>query len=161
MTEPQTINLNVTIDNPDTAMEVIAKALSDKLDVIAGKRLPNGVYRIHGTDMLYTIIDATKHTGAPDAVAKLEQVPGYTPWDLAMPSEAVLLIDYSKCGPAVDTEKHPGIESTWYWLKPVDASSPSRYAWHVNFGTGNIYRDYRSIRSRALAVCRPLPASQQ
>jgi hypothetical protein len=161
MTAPQTIHLSVTIDNPDTAMDTIAKALSDKLDVIAGKKLPDGVHRIAGTDLLYTFTDKVTHHDAPGAVAKLEQVHGHTPWNLAEPRDAILLVDYSKFNPAVDTAKHPGIKSEWYWLKPVSASSPAGCAWSVGFGAGYIDRYVRGCSSRALAVCRPLPASQQ
>ena len=161
MSTPQMINLSVTIDNPDTAIDTIAKALSDKLDVIAGKRLPDGVYRIHGTDLLYTFTDKVSHHDAPGAVAKLEQVPGHMSWDLAMPREAILLVDYSKHSPAVDTAKHPGINSEWCWLKDTDASSPADVAWGVNFGSGYVRWGYRDSHYRALAVCRPLPASQQ
>jgi hypothetical protein len=161
MTAPQTINLSVTIDNPDTAIDTIAKALSDKLDVIAGRKLPDGVHRIDGTDLLYTFTDRVSHHDAPGVVAKLEQVPGHAPWDLAEPREAILLVDYSRHNPAVDAAKHPGIKSEWCWLKNTDASSPADYAWCVSFDTGGISGDYRLNRNRALAVCRPVPASQQ
>jgi len=157
----QTINLSVTIDNPGTAVEAIAKALSDKLDVIAGKRLPDGVHRIHGTDLLYTLTDKVSHHEAQSAVSKLEQVPGHAPWDLAVPREAVLLVDYSKHNPAVDVAKHPGIKSEWCWLKDTDASSPADDAWCVSFDAGAVGGGYRGSRNRALAVCRPLPASQR
>ena len=161
MTAPQTINLSVTIDNPDTAMDTIARALSDKLDVIAGRKLPDGVHRIDGTDLLYTFTDKVSHHDAPGVVAKLEQVPGHTPWDLAEPREAILLVDYSRHNPAVDAAKHPGIKSEWCWLKNTDASSPAVSAWYVSFGTGGIDGGGRDDRDRALAVCRPVPASQQ
>jgi hypothetical protein len=41
------------------------------------------------------------------------------------------------------------------------ASSPADNAWIVNFDTGNINRNNRNNHNRALAVCRPVPASQQ
>jgi hypothetical protein len=161
MSTPQTINLSVTIDNPDTAIDTIAKALSDKLDVIAGRKLPDGVHRIDGTDLLYTFTDKVSHHDAPGVVAKLEQVPGHTPWDLAEPREAILLVDYGRHNPAVDAAKHPGIKSDWHWTRTPDASSPADCAWFVNFGTGSIFRYFRGGLCRALAVCRPVPASQQ
>jgi len=161
MTAPQTINICITIDNPDTAIDTIAKALSDKLDVIAGRKLPDGVHRIDGTDFLYTLTDKVSHHDAPGVVAKLEQVPGHTPWDLAEPREAILLVDYSRHNPAVDAAKHPGIKSEWCWLKNTDASSPADFAWFVFFDTGLFDRNNRYNHNRALAVCRPLPASQQ
>jgi hypothetical protein len=161
MSNPQTINLSVTINNLETAMESIAKALSDKLYIIAGKKLPDGVYRIDGTDMIYMLTEKVAHYEAKGVVAKLELVPGHTLWDLAEPREAVLLVDYSKYKPAVDTAKHPGINSELCWLKDTNASSPAVLAWVLDFDAGGIYRVFRYHQSRALAVCRPLPASQQ
>jgi RNA-directed DNA polymerase len=40
------------------------------------------------------------------------------------------------------------------------ASSPADNAWIVNFDTGNINRNNRNNHNRALAVCRPVPASE-
>ena len=154
------IHLDLILSAPENALGEIAKALNDKLEVLAGKKLPDGVHRIDGTDMLYTLTHAVTHHDAPGAVAKLEQVPGHTPWELAMPHEATRLVDYSKYNPAVDTKKHPGIKSEWAWLKDTYASSSGR-AWLVVFDSGCVYCDGRGLRNRALAVCRPLPASQQ
>jgi hypothetical protein len=153
------IHLDLTITAPENALNDIAKALSDKLDVMSGKKLPDGVYRIDGTDMLYTLTSSVTHHEAPGAVAKLEQVHGHTPWELATPLDAVHLIDYGKYNPAVDTEKHPGIRSEWAWLKDTYKSS-SDYAWGVYFHSGAVDYGYRDSRSRALAVCRPVPVSQ-
>lgn len=161
MNAPQKIHVEFTITNPATAVEDMAKALQDQLDVLHGKRLPDGVYRIDGTDVLYTLTEKTSHHDAPSLVGKLNQVTGHTPWELATPREAVLLIDYSRHNPAVDTDKHPGIASEWCWLKDVYKPSPSDYAWDVDFGGGNVLYSSRDSHSRALAVCRPLPASQQ
>ena len=153
------IHLDLTITAPEHALGDIAKALSDKLDVLSGKKLPDGVHRIDGTDMLYTFTESVTHYDAPKAVASLEQVRGHTPWELAMPHEATRLVDYSKYNPAVDTEKHPGIKSEYAWLKDIYASSSDR-AWGVGFGTGYFNYGGRSLQGRALAVCRPVPASQ-
>jgi len=40
------------------------------------------------------------------------------------------------------------------------ASSPADNAWNVNFDTGTVNRNNRNNHNRALAVCRPLPASE-
>ncbi|MDR3445944.1 RNA-directed DNA polymerase [Dyella sp.] len=40
------------------------------------------------------------------------------------------------------------------------ASSPSDYAWNVNFNSGNVNYNNRDNHNRALAVCRPAPASE-
>jgi len=124
-------------------------------------KLPANVYRIAGTDLLYTTIDdRLSHQDATKRAKGLPKIPGYSKWDLAEKREAVLLIDDKRYSPAINTKAHPGITSDWYWLKPVDASSPADYAWIVDFGTGYVGRLNRNYRYRALAVCRPLPASQ-
>jgi len=126
-------------------------------------KLPANVCRIAGTDLLYTTSgdEQFPHEDARKWAKRLPKVPGYAKWDLAEKREAVLLIDDSRYSPAVNTKKHPGIGSYWYWLKPVDASSPADCAWGVNFGSGTVGGGYRDCHCRALAVCRPLPASQQ
>lgn len=154
------IHLDLTITAPENALGEIAKALNDKLEILSGKKLPDGVHRIDGTNMLYTFTDPVSHHDAPGAVAKLEQVHGHTPWDLTMPREAVLLINYSKGNPAVDTDKHPGITSEWAWLKDVYKLYPDR-AWCVGFGSGGVDCGGRGSRLRALAVCRPVPVSEK
>ncbi|MDR3445946.1 DUF1566 domain-containing protein [Dyella sp.] len=161
MNAPQKIQFECTITSPDLAVKELSEALLSKLEVIAGKRLPDGVHRIDGTDILYALTESTTHHDAAKAVAKLEKVPGHSPWELATPHEAVLLVDYSRYNPAIDTDKHPGIGSEWCWLKDVYKSSPSDFAWLVNFSGGYVYYGDRGSRDRALAVCRPAPASQQ
>lgn len=121
---------------------------------------PDGVNRIDGTDMLYTFTGSVTHYEAPAAVAKLEQVPGYLPWEWALPHEGILLVDYSKYNPAVDTEKHPGIKSELAWLKSEYKLS-SDLAWSLHFLSGSVYHDNRVFHFRALAVCRPVPASEK
>ena len=124
-------------------------------------KLPANVYRIAGTDLLYTTIDdRLSHQDATKRAKGLPKIPGYSKWDLAEKREAVLLIDDKRYSPAVNTKAHPGITSDWYWLKLVDASSPARGAWVVFFGTGSVGRSFRDFHGRALAVCRPVPASQ-
>lgn len=126
-------------------------------------KLPANVYRIAGTDLLYTTSgdECFTHQDAAKWAKGLPKIPGYSKWDLFEKREVALLIDDTCHSPAVNTKTHPGIGSHWYWLKRVDASSPSDLAWFVSFGTGYIYWDGRCYYYRALAVCRPLPASQQ
>ena len=124
-------------------------------------KLPANVYCIAGTDLLYTTIDdRLSHQDAAKRAKGLPKIPGYSKWDLAEKREAVLLIDDKRYSPAVNTKVHPGITSDWYWLKPVDASSPAGGAWFVSFGAGGFGRCVRDCHDRALAVCRPVPASQ-
>ncbi|GGA00158.1 DUF1566 domain-containing protein [Dyella caseinilytica] len=161
MNAPTKIHLDLTINDPANALGEIAEALKNKLDAIAGKRLPDGVNRIDGTDMLYTFTKSVTHYEAPEAVAKLEQVPGYTPWEMAMPHEATRLVHYGKYNPAVDIEKHPGIKSERAWISKDPCASSSGFAWGVDFGNGNVDCGGRVNHCRALAVCRPVPASQE
>ncbi len=124
--------------------------------------LPANVYSIDGTDILYTTLnERLAHREALKAAADLPVVEGHGPWELATLKEVALLVDHSKFDPAVNTELHPGIDATWYWLKDTYAPSPSVYAWSVGFGYGDVNCSLRDIHGRALAVCRPLPASQQ
>jgi hypothetical protein len=125
-------------------------------------KLPANVYRIAGTDLLYTTSgdESFTHQDAAKWAKGLPKIPGCSKWDLAEKREVVLLIDDTRYSPAVNTKAHPGIGPHWYWLKPVDASSPAGLAWLVCFDTGGISRSYRNFHCRALAVCRPVPASQ-
>ena len=124
-------------------------------------KLPPNVYRIAGTDLLYTTSgdEIFNHEDAAKWAKGLPKVAGYTKWDLAEKREAVLLIDDARYNPAVNTKTHPGIGSHWYWLKRPLASS-SVLAWHVYFLTGYFGYSSRGGQYRALAVCRPVPASQ-
>jgi hypothetical protein len=98
---------------------------------------------------------------AEAASAKLPQIPGYTPWELMSDKDAELIVDRRFYNPAVDPEEYPHIKPEWHWTRTPDASSPAGSAWYVYFDTGYIGRNYRNYSSRPLAVCRPLPASQQ
>ena len=102
-----------------------------------------------------------KQKDAEKACAKLTQIPGYTPWELMGDKDAELIVDRRFYNPAVDPEEYPHIKSDWHWTRTPDASSPAYVAWIVYFDTGSIGRSYRGLHDRALAVCRPLPASQQ
>jgi len=99
--------------------------------------------------------------GAEKACTKLEQIPGYTPWELMSDKDAELIIDRRFFSPAADPEQYPHIKPEWHWTRTPDASSPAGYAWCVGFGSGAVLRNGRGYRYRALAVCRPLPASQR
>jgi hypothetical protein len=143
-------------------MNTTARKTAQPKTVNKAPKLSPNVYRIAGTDLLYTTIEERlSHQDATKRAKGLPKIPGYSKWDLAEKREAVLLIDDKRYSPAVNTKVHPGITSDWYWLKPVSASSPAGYAWLVYFDAGGFNRDSRYYYGRALAVCRPLPASQQ
>jgi hypothetical protein len=98
---------------------------------------------------------------AEKACTKLASIPGYTPWELISDKDAELIIDRRFYNPTVDPEQYPHIVSDWHWTRTPDASSPADLAWYVLFGSGYVFRNNRYFHGRALAVCRPLPASQQ
>jgi hypothetical protein len=102
-----------------------------------------------------------KQKDAEKACAKLPQIPGYTSWELISDKDAELIVDRRFYNPAVDSEEYPHIKSDWHWTRTPDASSPADDAWYVSFGSGSFGRGFRGFRGRALAVCRPVPASQQ
>jgi hypothetical protein len=115
-------------------------------------------------DQIVTAYASSKHLtqrNAEKAAAKLAQIPGYTPWELMSDKDAELIVDRRFFKPAVDPEEYPHITPDWHWTRTPDASSPSGGAWSVNFVTGSVYWDCRGYCYRALAVCRPVPASQQ
>lgn len=153
--------IRIELSIPNIDMDALTTAIAEKLALLKGKKLPDGVYRIDGTDLLYTTSrdETFPHKGADQWAKSLPAIPGYSAWDLMEKREVALLIDDTRFNPAVNTEIHPGIGAYWYWLKRVDASSSS-FARFVYFYGGLVGDGYRVNRLRALAVCRPVPASQ-
>lgn len=62
---------------------------------------------------------------------------GFSDWRLPTVQELLSIVDYERPEPAID----PVFECahTWYWTSTPLASSPSDYAWVVNFSFGNSY----------------------
>src|SRR5579862_2012720 len=56
-------------------------------------------------------------------------------WRLPTVRELLTLVDYERSQPAIDPVFQ--CESSWYWTSTPAASSPSGYAWVVDFGLGN------------------------
>ena len=98
------------------------------------------------------------HEHAINAAAALKQLPGHTPWDLSSKEDLKAIAASSDVG-VFDFEQYPDILEEWYWAKDFYESS-SGSAWGVYFGSGSVGYDVRGYRGRALAVCRPVPASQ-
>ena len=59
-------------------------------------------------------------------------------WRMPQMHELASLVDYSRFNPAIDTDAFPDTKPNWYWTGTVDASSPSDYAWGVNFLDGYV-----------------------
>ena len=98
--------------------------------------------------------------GCEKACAKLAPLPGHTPWQLISDKDGELIVDRNFHNPAVDPEQYPHIVPKWHWTRTPYKPSSSGFAWVVHFGSGLVYSYYRGVRRRALAVCRPVPASQ-
>ncbi|GGA00222.1 DUF1566 domain-containing protein [Dyella caseinilytica] len=113
----------------------------------------DGIVTVYASDRYLTQSDAEK------ACAKLAQLPGHTPWQLISDKDGELIIDRRFYNPAVDPEEYPHIMPEPHWTR-TDYKSSSDVAWGVNFYGGSVGCNSRSGRARALAVCRPVPASQ-
>jgi hypothetical protein len=101
-----------------------------------------------------------RHEFAISAAADLPQLEGYTPWELA-PLDDLKAILASGKDDVFDIEQYPDILDDWYWAQDTYEPSPSDFAWGVLFGNGGVLCSNRSNLLRALAVCRPVPVSQQ
>ena len=99
------------------------------------------------------------HEHAIKAAEALPQLPGHTPWDLSSKADLEAILASSE-DDVFDIEQYPDILEEWHWVKDFYESSSSGLAWNVAFSTGGVYCSNRGYRSRALAVCRPVPASQ-
>lgn len=77
---------------------------------------------------------------------------GFSDWRLPTRAELLTLVDDTRHGPAIDTDVFT-CESEWYWTSTPAASSPSHYAWIVDFGGGNAYRHGQSDVGFVRAVC--------
>ena len=71
---------------------------------------------------------------AKKACAKLEL--GGRSWRLPTVQELLTLVNYERTEPAIDVEAFPSCKSACYWTSTPYASSPSGYAWCVNFDDG-------------------------
>ena len=61
---------------------------------------------------------------------------GYSDWRMPTVEELFCLADRSRYNPAIDTDFFPSTKSDWYWSSTPGASSPSGFAWGVDFDYG-------------------------
>jgi hypothetical protein len=127
----------------------------DAADFAGILNIRDGIVTVYASD------DDLKQSSAEKACAKLAQIPGYTPWKLISDKDAELIIDRRFHNPAVDPDEYPHIVPEWHWTDTPYKPSSSGCAWVVNFHSGYVSYDYRDYHGRALAVCRPVPVSQQ
>ncbi|TAA27638.1 DUF1566 domain-containing protein [Pseudoxanthomonas winnipegensis] len=78
---------------------------------------------------------------------------GHSDWDLPTVDELQLLIDRSRCEPAIDTDFFQDIQNDWYWSSTPAAWSASS-AWLVSFRYGGVSYGPRYDDGFALAVRR-------
>jgi len=82
---------------------------------------------------------------------------GFDTWRCPTPNEASTIVDYSRFGPAVNTDFFQ-IDSDWIWTSSRDAESPQAFAWLVNLYSGYAFRDGQYYQGRVLVVrSAPLP----
>lgn len=85
---------------------------------------------------------------------------GFNDWDMPEIHELELIVNRSRCSPAVNTDFFAGIPNDWLWSKTdcawqeKDAAGRSASAWHVNAGNGNVNGGPRGNDGFAVAVRR-------
>lgn len=96
--------------------------------------------------LMWTVEETERMTRAAALkYVKALRVGGFEDWQLPEVEPLFCLGDRSRYHPAIDTRYFPGCKSDWYHTATVDASSPSEYAWGVNFGYGYAYWGRQSL----------------
>jgi hypothetical protein len=90
---------------------------------------------------------------------------GFSDWDNPEISQGVVLNDYTKEDPAVDTSVHPGITGGAFWTKrqtawTKDAAGSSRSFWFVDLSYGDVSYYVADSQLRVRPVRRAVPAGQ-
>ena len=90
---------------------------------------------------------------------------GFTDWDNPELAQGIVLNDYTKEDPAVDTSVHPGITGGAFWTKrqtawSKDEAGSSRSFWCVLMYYGSVGGSDASAQLRVRPVRRAVPAGQ-
>jgi len=96
-----------------------------------------------------TLLDGNDVTlkAAEEAVAALGEG-----WRLPTIQELFALVDHTRTGPAIDTEKFPDTESDWYWSSTPTAWN-SNARWVVYFYNG-LVGDFYDVSRACVRACR-------
>lgn len=115
------------------------------------------------TNLMWTAKDIGTATfrDTPTLIAELnaKAFGGFTDWRMPTVAELFALADRTRHSPAIDTDAFPTCKGGWYWSSTVDASSPSDYAWVVDFYYGGAYCIRQDDDGRVRAVRSVSPAS--
>jgi hypothetical protein len=86
---------------------------------------------------------------------------GYTDWRLPTRAELLTLVDDTRSNPAIDTARFD-CDPDWYWSSTPLASSPSDYAWVVDFygGYADCLHQFNLGRVRAVRSVSPASPGQ-
>jgi hypothetical protein len=80
-------------------------------------------------------------------------------WRLPEIQELLSIVDYTRCDPAIDTERFPDTKSAAYWTSTPCAWAP-RAAWFVGFSSGSSDYYRRDNGYAFVRAVRSLPAGQ-
>ena len=80
-------------------------------------------------------------------------------WRLPSIQELLSIVDYTRCDPAIDTERFPETKSGAYWTSTPCAWAP-RAAWVVYFDLGYSLYSNRGYNVAFVRAVRSLPAGQ-
>lgn len=93
-----------------------------------------------------------------------EKFGGIDTWRVAEVQERFQITDFTKCGPALDTDAFDSEKSGWELtntkLRNEDGASSSGFVWIVDFGSGYVANHHRSSGAFVRAVSGPSPAGQ-
>ena len=89
------------------------------------------------SNLMWTVEVLPQQTfaAAADSAAKLRTA-GFADWRVPTVEELFCLADRTRRRPAIDTDYFPETQPDWFWSSTLDASSPSDFAWRVNFDFG-------------------------